>query len=84
MKYILTTLEGGIYGLFTTVEQVENGYLCDNESYQTTVTGEVTVSEVPDDYVIPQATTETVITNAPVIEDIPVEPVVEPTIEGAV
>jgi hypothetical protein len=54
MKYILTTLEGGIYGPFTTVEKVENGYLCDNESYQTTVTDEVIVSEVSDNYVLPQ------------------------------
>ena len=78
MKYILTTLEGGILGPFTTVEKVDNGYMCDNESYQTTVTGEVTVSEVPDDYTIPTATIENVVTDAPV------EPVVEPTIEGAV
>ena len=78
MKYILTDEQGGILGPFITAIQVDNGYLCDNTSYQTTVTGEVVVSEVPDDYVIPQATTETVVTDAPV------EPVVEPTIEGAV
>jgi hypothetical protein len=54
MKKILTDLNGGIFGPFTTVEQVENGYLCDNTSYQTVVTGEVIVSEVSDDYTIPQ------------------------------
>jgi hypothetical protein len=55
MKKILTDLNGGVFGAFTTVEQVENGYICDGASYQTIVTGEVTVSEVADDYVIPQA-----------------------------
>jgi hypothetical protein len=55
MKYILTDLNGGIIGLFSKVEKVDNGYMCDDkESYQTTVTGEVTVSEVSDDYVLPQ------------------------------
>lgn len=54
MKKILTDLNNGIFGPFNTVEQVENGYLCDNTSYQTIVTGEVTVSEVSDDYTIPQ------------------------------
>ena len=54
MKYILTTLEGGIIGPFTTTQKVDNGYLCDKQSYQTTVTGEVVVSEVSDDYALPQ------------------------------
>ena len=70
MKYILTTLEGGIHGPFNSVEKVDNGYMCDNESYQTTVTGEVTVSEVADDYVIPQPQPEQVITDAPINEGV--------------
>ena len=78
MKYILTDELGGILGPFITAEKVDNGYLCDNTSYQTTVTGPVVLSEVPDDYTISTATIENVVTDAPV------EPVVEPTIEGAV
>lgn len=58
MKYILTTLEGGIHGPFNSAEQVDDGYLCDGESYQTTVTGEVVKSEVADDYVNPTHNTE--------------------------
>ena len=54
MKYILKDLHGGIFGPFTNLEQVNNGYLGDNMSYQTIVTGEVTVSEVEDDYKVPQ------------------------------
>jgi len=55
MKYILTNKDGGIIGLFSKVEKVDNGYMCnDNEMYQTVVTGEVVVSEVSDDYVLPQ------------------------------
>lgn len=55
MKKILTDLNGGVFGLFNSVEQVDNGYICDGVSYQTIVTGEVTVSEVADDYTISQA-----------------------------
>ena len=54
MKYILTNQDNFVFGTFTTVEQVSNGYLCDNTSYQTNVTGEVVVSEVSDDYTLPQ------------------------------
>ena len=55
MKYILTNKDGGIIGLFSKVEKVDNGYMCnDNEMYQTVVTGEVVVSEVSDDYALPQ------------------------------
>ena len=54
MKYILTDLNGGIFGPFITAEQVDNGYLCDGVSYQAIVTGEVTVLEVADDYKVPQ------------------------------
>ena len=54
MKYILTNQDNFVFGTFTTVEQVSNGYLCDNTSYQTVVTGEVVVSEVSDDYALPQ------------------------------
>ena len=55
MKYILTDSNGGIIGLFSKVEKVNNGYMCDDkEMYQTVVTGEVVVSEVSDDYALPQ------------------------------
>ena len=55
MKYTITNKDGGIIGLFSKVEKVENGYMCnDNEMYQTVVTGEVVVSEVADDYALPQ------------------------------
>ena len=61
MKYILTNQDGFVLGPFTTVEQVSNGYLCDNTSYQTNVTGEVVVSEVSDDYVWPQPEPEVIV-----------------------
>ena len=55
MKYTITNKDGGIIGLFSKVEKVENGYMCDDkEMYQTVVTGEVVVSEVADDYALPQ------------------------------
>lgn len=54
MKKILKDQNGGIFGVFNNVEQVSNGYICDGASYQTIVTGEVTVEEVADDYTIPQ------------------------------
>ena len=54
MKYILTTEDNTILGPFTTVQQVDNGYMCDNDSYQTTATGPVVLSEVADDYINPQ------------------------------
>ncbi len=55
MKYTITNKDGGIIGLFSKVEKVDNGYMCnDNEMYPTVVTGEVVVSEVSDDYVFPQ------------------------------
>jgi hypothetical protein len=54
MKKILVDNNGGIFGVFNNVEQVANGYICDGASYQTIVTGEVTVEEVADDYTIPQ------------------------------
>ena len=54
MKKILKDQNGGIFGVFNNVEQVANGYICDGASYQTIVTGEVTVEEVADDYTIPQ------------------------------
>ena len=54
MKYILTTEDNTILGPFTTIEQVDNGYMCDGDSYQTTATGPVTLSEVADDYINPQ------------------------------
>ena len=54
MKKILKDQNGGIFGVFNNVEQVANGYICDGASYQTVVTGEVTVEQVADDYTIPQ------------------------------
>jgi hypothetical protein len=54
MKKILIDNNGGIFGVFNNVKQVANGYICDGASYQTIVTGEVTVEEVADDYTIPQ------------------------------
>jgi hypothetical protein len=54
MKKILKDQNGGIFGVFNNVEQVANGYICDGASYQTVVTGEVTVEQVTDDYTIPQ------------------------------
>ena len=53
MKYILTNQDGFVFGPFTTVEQVSDGYLCDATSYQTSVTGTVTQLEVSDDYMSP-------------------------------
>lgn len=54
MKKILKDQNGGIFGVFEEVKQVANGYICDGASYQTVVTGEVTIEEVADDYKIPQ------------------------------
>lgn len=54
MQYILTDENGGIFGPYSNVEKVDNGYICDGISLQTIVTGEVTISEVADDYTIPQ------------------------------
>ena len=54
MKKILVDNNGGIFGVFNEVKKVSNGYICDGASYQTVVTGEVTVEEVADDYKIPQ------------------------------
>ena len=55
MKYLLKDSNNAIIGLFSKVEKVDNGYMCnDNEMYQTVVTGEVVVSEVSDDYALPQ------------------------------
>ena len=62
MKYILTDANNGIIGLFSKVEKVDNGYMCnDNEMYQTVVTGEVVVSEVSDDYALPQPEPEVIV-----------------------
>ena len=54
MKKILKNQNGGIFGPFNNIEKVANGYICDDASYQTIVTGEVTVEQVADDYKIPQ------------------------------
>ena len=71
MKKILVDNNGGIFGVFNNVEQVANGYICDGASYQTVVTGEVTVEEVADDYTIPQ----------PDVIEIITPPKIKPTLE---
>jgi hypothetical protein len=71
MKKILVDNNGGIFGVFNNVEQVANGYICDGASYQTIVTGEVTVQEVADDYTIPQ----------PDVIEIITPPKIKPTLE---
>lgn len=53
MKYILTQTDGYILGPFNTVEETDQGYICDNSLNPTSVIGFVTVSEVPDDYMSP-------------------------------
>jgi len=53
MKYILTQTDQNILGPFTTVEQTDQGYLCDNSLYPISIYGDVTVSEVDDDYMTP-------------------------------
>lgn len=71
MKKILVDNNGGIFGVFNNVEQVSNGYICDGASYQTIVTGEVTVEEVADDYTIPQPDVIEIIPPAkPTLEDL--------------
>jgi hypothetical protein len=73
MKKILKDNNGGIFGVFNNVEQVANGYICDGASYQTIVTGEVTVEEVADDYTIPQPEGIEIITphkRTPTLEDL--------------
>ena len=73
MKKILTDNNGGIFGPFNNIEQVANGYICDDASYQTIVTGEVTVEQVADDYTIPQPDVVEVITppkRTPTIEEL--------------
>jgi hypothetical protein len=62
MKYILTNKDGGIIGLFSKVEKIDNGYMCnDNEMYPTVVTGEIVISEVADDYKVPQPEPEVIV-----------------------
>lgn len=53
MKYILTNTQGEIFGAFTKIDKISDGYLCDNSILYTVITGEVTESEVPDDYMTP-------------------------------
>jgi hypothetical protein len=53
MKYILTNTQGEIFGAFTKIDKLSDGYLCDNSILYTVITGEVTESEVPDDYMTP-------------------------------
>ena len=71
MKKILIDDNGGIFGTFNNVEQVDNGYICDGASYQTIVTGNVRVQEVADDYTIPQPDVIEIIPPAkPTLEDL--------------
>jgi len=67
MKKILKDQNGGIFGVFNEVKQVANGYICDGASYQTVVTGAVTVEEVADDYTIPQPDIEIIIPPKPTL-----------------
>jgi hypothetical protein len=53
MKYILTQTDENILGPFTTVEETDVGYMCDDSLYPTSIYGDVTVSEVADDYMSP-------------------------------
>jgi hypothetical protein len=53
MKYILTNTEGQIFGAFSKIDKIADGYLCDNSILYTVITGEVTESEVSDDYMTP-------------------------------
>jgi hypothetical protein len=53
MKYILTNNNNEVFGPYSDIQKVDNGYMCDNDSIQTTVTGEVVVSEVEDNYINP-------------------------------
>jgi hypothetical protein len=55
MKQIITFENGVVVGPFDTIEKVDNGYIADNTSYQTNVTGEVVITEVDDDYVNPDS-----------------------------
>jgi len=50
MKYILTSDSGQVYGPFSTADQFDGGYTCDNAIYYTVTTGNVIKSEVSDDY----------------------------------
>lgn len=70
MKYILKDLSGGIFGPFNKIDKVDNGYIADNISYQTLVTGELVIEEVSDDYTIPQPIQEQVVTDAPTEETV--------------
>lgn len=71
MKKILIDDNGGIFGTFNNVEQVDNGYICDGASYQTVVTGNVRVEEVPDNYKLPASDViETLPINNITIEDL--------------
>jgi hypothetical protein len=66
-KKILVNDNGGIFGVFNDVKQVANGYICDGNSYQTIVIGEVTVEEVADDYTIPQPDIEIITPTKPAL-----------------
>lgn len=71
MKYIITNKDKALWGPFSLIEKTDNGYLADGISYQTIVTGEVTVSEVSDDYTIPQPDpVPTPIVKKPTLEDL--------------
>jgi hypothetical protein len=53
MKYILTQTNQTQLGPFTTVQETDVGYMCDDSLYPTSIYGQVTESEVPDDYMTP-------------------------------
>lgn len=55
MKYILINTDLQEFGPFTTVEEVVNGYDCDDAFWSINVTGTIkSVEEVSDDYMTPQ------------------------------
>ena len=75
MKKLLT-IETDTY-IANEILETEDRYIIGNVHMQYSIVGKGVITEVPDDYVIPQPTEI-------LVEDAPVEPVVEPTIEGAV
>lgn len=54
MKYILTKTNNEVLGPYTSIQQVTDGYICDDIILQTSVTGPVVESEVADDYQNPE------------------------------
>jgi hypothetical protein len=54
MKYVLVNIDAVEFGAFNNTQKVNDGYVCDNSIYYTSITGEITqVKEVADDYMTP-------------------------------